>query len=59
MSASTERLLEQIKLIEVAIATAESQGQDPSTLRDDLKYYQQKLATCNEALTEGKTILKG
>ena len=59
MSASTERLLEQIKAIEAAITAAETNGQDSSLLRSDLRYYQRKLATCNEALSEGKQLIKG
>lgn len=60
MSASTERLLEQIKSTEEAITTAVASGQDASQLKEDLKYFQRKLATCNEALTEGaQKILKG
>jgi len=59
MSASTEHLVEQIKACEAAIIVAEGQGLDSSSLKSDLRRLQQKLATCNEALTEGKQILKG
>jgi len=58
MSASTERLVEQIKSIEAAISAAELTNQDTSVLKGDLMYYQRKLAICNEALTEGKQLLK-
>jgi len=59
MSASTEALLEQILLTEAAIQAAESIGQDTTSLKTDLKYFQRKLTVCNEALTEGTRILKG
>lgn len=59
MSASTERLVEQIKATEQAIAEAERAGKDASTLKADLRYFQRKLQVCNEALTEGKQVLKG
>ena len=59
MSASTENLVQQIRLLEEAIRVAEANGQDSSNLKADLKYAQRKLATCNEALTEGRQILKG
>ena len=59
MSASTERLVEQIQLTERAIASAEAAGQDASSLKADLKHLQRKLQTCNEALTEGRQMLKG
>lgn len=59
MSASTERLVEQIRACEAAIASAETQGLDASSLRSDLKHLQRKLQTASEALTESKQILKG
>lgn len=59
MSASTERLVEQIRACEAAIAAAEAQGLDATGLKTDLRYLQRKLAVCNEALTEGKQVLKG
>lgn len=59
MSASTERLVEQIRACEAAIAAAESQGLDSSDLKKELAYFQRKLAVCNEALTESRQILKG
>lgn len=59
MSAATETLVEQIRLVEETIALVESQGKDTSLLKADLKHLQRKLQTCSEALTEGKRILKG
>lgn len=59
MSASTERLVEQIKLTEELIATAEASGQDTSVYKADLKYLQRKLQVATEALTESRQILKG
>jgi len=58
MSASTERLVEQIKLIEQAIAAAEAAGTDALPLKADLRHYQRKLSASNEALNEGKQVLK-
>jgi len=58
MSAATERLVEQINLVEQAIKTADAIGQDSSPLKQDLQLLQQKLATSNKALNEGKQILK-
>ena len=59
MSASTEKLLEQITLLEQAIETAETTGQDTSKLKSELVTYQRKLDSCNHALHENKQILKG
>lgn len=59
MSASTERLVEQIRACEAAIASSEAQGLDASSLKSDLKQLQRKLQVASEALTEGKQILKG
>ncbi len=59
MSASTERLVEQIRLTEQAIAAAEAAGTDASSLKADLRHFQRKLQVSNEALTEGKQVLKG
>ena len=58
MSAATERLVEQISLVEQAIKTADAIGQDSTPLKEDLRLLQQKLATSNKALNEGKQILK-
>jgi len=58
MSAATERLVEQISLVEQAIKTADAIGQDSTPLKEDLRQLQQKLATSNKALNEGKQILK-
>ena len=62
MSASTEKLLEQIKLTEEALAVARRDagaGAVVAQCEADLKYLQRKLQVCNEALTEGKHVLKG
>ena len=58
MSASTEKLVEQIELTERAITEAESSGRDVRALRDDLKHLRRKLHACNEALNEGRQVLK-
>ena len=59
MSASTERLVEQIKTTEEAIKLNEGSGQDTSTLKAELRQLQRRLQVASEALTEGRQILKG
>lgn len=62
MSATTERLLEQIKQAEHSLAEARALGQDPAnitTLEVNLTTLRARLSQANEALTEGKQILKG
>ena len=59
MSATTENLLEQITVIQQAIKVAEDAGRDSSVLRADLKFLNERLQVCNEALVEGRQILKG
>ena len=59
MSASTERLVEQIRATEEAIKAADVSGHDSSGLKTDLRHLQRKLQVASEALTEGRQILKG
>lgn len=59
MSASTENLIEQIASTEAAIRLQEAAKADVTDLKRDLKRLQKKLAQSNDALTEGKQILKG
>lgn len=62
MSATTERLLEQIKLTEETLATAKSYGQVAliEQCEADLTRLRQSLLSANEALNEGKqSLLKG
>lgn len=63
MSASTELLVEEIKQVETQIVEAQTLGNGAETmtmLRSKLTQLQRKLASNNEALTEGaQKILKG
>jgi hypothetical protein len=59
MSASTEKLLEQIHNTRAAIATRKASGQDASDLETYLGELNQRLETANQALNEGKQVLKG
>lgn len=58
MSATTELLLEQIKQTETAIMAAAEMGHDTTSMQHDLRHLRQKLALCNNALNEGKGLLK-
>lgn len=61
MSASTERLVEQIRLTEEALEVArrDSDVRLIVEIERDLKQLQRTLAASNEALVEGRQILKG
>lgn len=59
MSASTELLLEQITQQEDAIRAAAESGHDTKSMCEELKRLRQRLAQANQALNEGKQILKG
>jgi len=62
MSAHTELLLEQIKYVEAQLAEANVSGSSPTTVAElaaTLTKLQQKLSSATEALTEGKSVLKG
>jgi hypothetical protein len=61
MSASTEKLLEEIKLAEDALLTAERSGDTvgASGAKLALQVLRKHFNKANEALTEGKQILKG
>lgn len=59
MSATTERLLEDIRRKEDAIIEATSRGYDTMSLREELRLLKQRLSTSNEALTESRSLLKG
>jgi hypothetical protein len=58
MSASTELLLEQIREQENAIRAAAESGHDTKSMRDELKLLRNRLDAANQALTEGKQLLK-
>lgn len=58
MSASTELLLEQITQQEDAIRAAAESGHDTKSMCEELKRLRTRLAAANQALTEGKQLLK-
>lgn len=59
MSASTEKLLEQIHTTRQAIATRKASGQDASELESYLAELNERFTSANNALNEGKQVLKG
>ena len=61
MSASTEKLLENIKLTEETLVVAKRDGNVAliAQYEADLHALRTSLASANTALTEGKTLLKG
>jgi len=59
MSATTEALYDKIRQLENEIKVITESGHDPKVARDLLKQLQEQLRSANEALTEGKTLLKG
>jgi hypothetical protein len=60
MSASTEALVEKIRLVEVQLAAEPKDSPQAQPLREQLKALQRQLNTANEALNEGKqSLLKG
>ena len=60
MPATTEHLLEEIKRTERALETDKAEGNQPGveSLTKQLSELRQRLAKANEALTEGRQILK-
>lgn len=59
MSASSEKLLEQIHDLERRIQIAESSGGDASLLKEQLTDLSIRFSVANQALNEGKAVLKG
>lgn len=61
MSATTEKLLEEIKHTEISIEEAKASGNVAASdsLTVTLKTLRKKLSNASEALMEGKTLLKG
>ena len=59
MSARTEQLLTEISLLENQIAKEPAGSSKGLILKDRLKDLQQQLTQANDALTEGRQILKG
>lgn len=58
MSATTERLLDQINQLKESIIAAADQGHDTSSLREELKRLQTQFENAAQALNEGKQLLK-
>lgn len=59
MSATTERLVEEINELEQRIAALPSGSGAARTLREELDQRRKELTAATGALTEGKTLLKG
>ena len=59
MSARTEQLIEQINRLRNSIIEAEERGEDPHSTKQLLEKCLQQLNAANNALNEGKIILKG
>lgn len=59
MSASTALILEQITEQEDAIRAAAESGHDTKSMREELMKLKSRLMQANQALNEGKQVLKG
>ena len=59
MSATTEKLLEQISYLENEIAEATKFGNDTTELVSSLEKAKRLFNECNSLLNESKTVLKG
>ena len=59
MSATTEKLYDQIRNLESTIAEWQSAGKDTSTLIVELANCRKQLEAANNALNENRQILKG
>lgn len=59
MSAASELVLEQIEQTQKAIKNAIANGLSTTNLERDLAFLNEKLAASQQALTEGKNLLKG
>lgn len=59
MSAATEALVDKIRLVEQQIAAEPQDSPTVVALRGQLTELQRRLTQANEALTEGRQILKG
>lgn len=59
MSAATEALVDKIRLVEQQLATEPQDSPNAVALRGQLTELQRRLTQANEALTEGRQILKG
>jgi len=59
MSAATEVLLEEIRNTENELSRAACNPDEHARLSTKLKELRQRFSACNEALTEGRQILKG
>jgi hypothetical protein len=58
MSAATEALVDKIRLVEQQIAAEPQDSPSVVALRSQLTELQKRLMSANEALTEGKQLLK-
>lgn len=59
MSATREVLCEKIKKFEEALRLAESKGEPTDLLLSELTALRKQLISTNEALNEGKSLLRG
>jgi hypothetical protein len=59
MSATREILCEKISVYEAAILKAEQEGTSTEFLREELTNLKRQLASVNQTLNEGKSVLKG
>ena len=59
MSAKTEQLLKEISDIEAELAAEPKNSRNTVALREMLAARQRELTKANEALTEGRQVLKG
>jgi len=59
MSATREILCEKIGVYEAAILRAEQEGTSTEFLREELANLKRQLASVNQTLNEGKSVLKG
>ncbi len=59
MPATSELILEQITILEEKVTRALAAGEDPSALSEQLRVLKEQLVKSADALTEGKSLLKG
>lgn len=59
MSASREILCEKIKKLEEDLLRNQNVGQSTDSIQTELSALRRQLSALNEALTEGKSLLRG